>query len=152
MLGNTHEVMLWAWMLWVSYALGTRTLLCFGHGHRMLLEHERYYVFGMDAVATVCSWNTSVILFWAWMPWSLYAPGMRTLFCFEHGYSADRTLLKRERYQSYVPESIRLVLLKHEHSCMRNHRNVFNRMASYRRHFHKYDSISSLASAPLRAS
>ena len=150
----------------------TRALFCFGHGcsgyrmplqherinalspgcyaYFMPLEHERNYVLGMDTLVT----------------------GTRTLFCFGHGcrghcmllecerysvLSMDTlqtvyTLLKRERYQSYVLESIRLVLLKHEHSCMRNHRNVFNRMASYRRHFHKYDSISSLASAPLRAS
>ena len=36
-----------------SYALGTRTLIWFGHGcsgDRMLLEHERYCGLGMDAV------------------------------------------------------------------------------------------------------
>ena len=53
----------------------------------MLLEHERYYglgmdalvtvcswnanfvmfFLGMDAVVTVCSWNTNVIMVWAWM-------------------------------------------------------------------------------------
>ena len=62
--------MVWAWMLWLSYALGTRTELCFGHGcsaERMLLEHERYYVFGMDALVSACSWNTNGIMFWAWM-------------------------------------------------------------------------------------
>ena len=29
----------------------------------MLLEHERYHGLGMDALATVCSWNTNVIVF-----------------------------------------------------------------------------------------
>ena len=28
----------------------------------MLLEHERDYDFGMDALATVCSWNTNGIM------------------------------------------------------------------------------------------
>ena len=48
--------------LWV----GTRTLLWFGHGcseTRMLLEHG----LGMDALVIVCSWNTNVIMVWAWM-------------------------------------------------------------------------------------
>ena len=54
---------------WRSH-LGTRTLLGFGHGcscDRMLLEHERYYGLGMDALRPVCSWNTNVIMVWAWM-------------------------------------------------------------------------------------
>ena len=55
---NMNGIMLWAWMLWSPYALGTRTELCFGHGcsgHRLLLEHERNYALGMDALVTVCS-------------------------------------------------------------------------------------------------
>ena len=32
----------------------------------MLLENDRYYV-GMDALVTVCSWNTGVIMLLAWM-------------------------------------------------------------------------------------
>ena len=45
--------MLWSpyvLMLWSPYALGTRALLWFGHecsGHRVLLELERYYGFGI---------------------------------------------------------------------------------------------------------
>ena len=73
---NTNGIMLWAWMLWSPYALGTRTELWFGHGcsgHRMLLEHERNYGLGMDALVTVCSWNTNGIMVWAWMLWSPYA-------------------------------------------------------------------------------
>ena len=33
--------------------------------HRMLLEHERYSGLGMDALVTVRSWNTNVIMVWA---------------------------------------------------------------------------------------
>ena len=33
----------------------------------MLLEHERYYRLGMDALVTVRSWNTTVIMVWACM-------------------------------------------------------------------------------------
>ena len=35
--------------------------------HRMLMEHERQYDFGMDALVTVCSWNTNGIRILAWM-------------------------------------------------------------------------------------
>ena len=97
---NTNEIMLWAWMLWSPYALGTRTRLWFGHGcsgHRMLLEHERDYALGMDALVTVCSWNTNEIMLWAWMLWSPYALGTRTSLCFGHGCSGHRMLLEHER-------------------------------------------------------
>ena len=43
---NTNGIMVWAWMLWSAYALGTRTGLWFGHGcsgQRMLWKHERRY-------------------------------------------------------------------------------------------------------------
>ena len=77
-----HErIMVWAWMLWSPSALGTRTELWFGHGcsgHRLLLEHERNYGLGMDALVTVCSWNTNGIMVWAWMLWSPSAFGTRT--------------------------------------------------------------------------
>ena len=78
---NTNGIMVWARMLWLAYALGTRTELWFGHGcsgHRMLLEHERNYDLGTDALVTVCSWNTNGIMIWAWMLWSPYALGTRT--------------------------------------------------------------------------
>ena len=67
---NTNGIMVWAWMLWSSTALETRTELWFGHGcsgGRMLLEHERNYGLGMDALVAVCSWNTNGIMVWAWM-------------------------------------------------------------------------------------
>ena len=68
---NTNGILVWAWMLWKPYALGTRTELWFGHGcssDRMLLEHERNYGSGTDALVTACSWNTNGIMVWAWMP------------------------------------------------------------------------------------
>ena len=81
---NTKRNMVWACMLWRPHAFGTRTALWFGHGcsgHRMLLEHERNYGLGMDALVTVCSWNTNGSIVWAWVLWSLYALGLRTLVC-----------------------------------------------------------------------
>ena len=161
----------WAWMLWPPYAFGTRTLLWFGmdalvtvslwnthvnmvgHGcsrHRMLLEHGRYYGLGMDALVTICLWHTHVnmdalvtVCFWnvmvghgcsdhlmlweheryygwAWMLWSLYAFGTRTLLWFGmddlvtvcfwnthvnvvgHGCSRHRMLLEHECYYGWA--------------------------------------------------
>ena len=97
---NMNGYMLWAWMLWSPYALGTRTDICFGHAcsdHRMPLEHERIYALGMDALVTVCSWNTNGYMLWAWMLCSPYAPGTRTDICFGHGCSDHRMLLEHER-------------------------------------------------------
>ena len=97
---NTNGIMVWAWMLWSPYAFGTRTELWFGHGcsgHRMLLEHERNYGLGMDALVTVCFWNTNGIMVWAWMLWSPYALGTRTELWFGHGCSGHRMLLEHER-------------------------------------------------------
>ena len=78
---NTSGSMIWAWMLWSPYALGTRTELGFGHGcsgQRMLWEHERDYG-------------------WAWMLWSPYALGTRTDLWFGHGCSGQRMLWEHER-------------------------------------------------------
>ena len=86
-------------VLWSPYALGTPTEVCFGHGcsgHSMLLEHERNYVLGMDALVTVCSWNTNGIMLWAWMLWSPYALGTQTEVCIGHGCSGHRMLLYHE--------------------------------------------------------
>ena len=99
--GNTNVIMVWAWMLWQPYALGTRTLSWFGHGcsgNRMLLEHERYHGLGMGASPTVCSGNTNVIMVSAWMLWQPYALGTRTLSWFGHGCSGNRMLSEHERY------------------------------------------------------
>ena len=88
--GNTNEIMVWAWMLWSAYALGTRTRLWFGHGNsfrRMLWEHERAYGLGMDALVIVGSG-----MVWAWMLWSSYALGTRTSLWFGHGCSGHRRL------------------------------------------------------------
>ena len=113
---NTNVIMLWAWMLCQPYALGTRTLSCFGHGcsaNRMLLEHERYHALGMGAVPTVCSRNTNVIMLWAWMLCQPYALGTRTLSCFGHGCSANRRLLEHERYHALAMGAVPTV-------CSRN--------------------------------
>ena len=69
---NTNIIMVWAWTLWYSYALGTRTFLWFGHGclgDRLLQEHERYYGLGMDAFVIVYSSNTNIIMVSSWMLW-----------------------------------------------------------------------------------
>ena len=115
---NTNEIMLGAWMLWSPYALGTRTRLCFGHGcsgHRMLLEHERDYAWGMDALVTVCSWNTNEIMLWAWMLWSPYVFGTRTRLCFGHGCSGHRMFLEHERdYALGMDALVTVCFFEHE--------------------------------------
>ena len=58
------------------HSLKTRSGLWFGHGcsgQRMLLEHEGNYGLGMDALVSVCSWNTKGIMVWAWMLWSAHS-------------------------------------------------------------------------------
>ena len=73
--------MIWAWMLWLAYALRTRTELWFGHGcsgERMLFEPARNYDLGVDVLISVCSWNPHGIMAWAWMLWLAYALGTRT--------------------------------------------------------------------------
>ena len=95
--------MFWAWMLLFSHALGTRTLLCFGHGcfgYRMLLEHERNSALGMDAVVTVCSWNTNVIMLRAWMLWlsSVLGAPMDALVIVRSWNVVSVMLLKVEPY------------------------------------------------------
>ena len=62
----------------------------------MLLEHERNYDLGMDALVTVCSWNTNRIMVWAWMLWSRYALGTRTGLWFGHGCSGQRMLFEHD--------------------------------------------------------
>ena len=100
---NTNVIMVWAWAQWQPYARGTRTLSWFGpgrSGNRMLSEHERYHGLGMGAVATVCSWNTNVIMVWAWAQWQQYALGTRTLSCFGQTCSGNRMLVEHERYHA----------------------------------------------------
>ena len=91
-------------MLWSSYAHGARTLSWLGHGccgHRMLSEHERSYGLGTDALVIVCSRSTNVIMAWAWMLWSSYALGARTLLWSGHGCSGHRMLSEHERYYGH---------------------------------------------------
>ena len=97
---NTNGSMICAWVLWSEYALGTRTELWFGHGcsgQRVLLEHERNYGLGMDALVSVCSRNTNGSMICAWVLWSEYALGTRTELWFGHGCSGQRMLLEHER-------------------------------------------------------
>ena len=61
-----------------NYDLGMDALVTVCSGQRMLVEHERNYDLGMDALVTVCSWNTIGIMIWAWMLWSPCALGTRT--------------------------------------------------------------------------
>ena len=106
---NPNGIMVLAWMLWSAYALGTRTELWFGHGcsgHRMLLEPEWNYGFGMDALVSVCSWNTNGIMVWAWMLWSAYALGTRTELWFGHGCSGQRMLLEHERNYGFGVDAL----------------------------------------------
>ena len=87
-------------MLWSPYALGTRKEIWFGHGcsgDRLLLEHERNYGLGIDALVMVCSWNTNGIMVGAWMLWSWYALGTRTELWFGHGCSGHGMLLEHKR-------------------------------------------------------
>ena len=63
----------------------------------MLLEHERKYGLGLDALVTAGAWNTNGIMVWAWMLWSPYALGTRTELWFGHGCSGHRRLMEHER-------------------------------------------------------
>ena len=105
--------MVWAWMLWCPYALGTRTELRFGHtcsGRRMFLENERNdgsgmhalamecswkqernYCSGTDALVIACSWNSNGIMVRAWMLWS---PCVQREEC--SGYSQASTSEKED--------------------------------------------------------
>ena len=88
------------------------TLSWFGHGcsgNRVLGEHERYHGLGMDALATVCSGNTNVIMVWAWAQWQPYALGTRTLSWFGHGCSGNRMLLEQERYHGLGTDAVAAV-------------------------------------------
>ena len=98
----------------VSALIETRTEIWFGHGcsgQRMRFEQKgiMHYGLGMDALVSVCSWNTTGIKVWAWMLWSAhsskhernYGLGMdalvsalietRTEMWFGHGCSGLRT-------------------------------------------------------------
>ena len=117
---TTNVIMVWARMHWSPCARGPRTLLWFGHGctgHRVFVDHERYYGLSMDAPVTVCSWTTNVIMVWARMHWSpcargprtsllvwarMHGPpcarGPRTLLWFGHGCTGHRVFVHHERY------------------------------------------------------
>ena len=134
---NTNVLMVWEWMQLLSHALGTRTLLWFGHGcaivcsrntnviiwfghgctcYLMLSEHERYYGLGMVALFLVCVRNTNVIVVWAWvhyLSYVLYALETRTLLWFGHGCTCYLMLSEHERYYGLGMVALFLV-------CFRN--------------------------------
>ena len=60
----------------------------------------------MDALAGVCSWNTNVILVWAWMLWCAYALATQTLLWFGHGCSGKRMLLQHKRYDGFGMDAV----------------------------------------------
>ena len=62
----------------------------------MLLEHERNYGLGMDALVAVCSWNTDGIMVWACILWSPYALETPKGLWFGHGCSGRHMLLKHK--------------------------------------------------------
>ena len=77
-------------------ALGTRTLLWFGHElscERMLLEHERSYGLGMHSLVIVGTWNTNVIMDSLVTVCTWNTNGI----WFGHGFSGDRRHLEHER-------------------------------------------------------
>ena len=87
---NANVIMVWEWMHLLSHALGTRTLLWFGHGRTIFGMLSEHYVLGMVALFLVCFRNTNVIMVWAWLHYLsyallLYALGTRTLLWFGHG-------------------------------------------------------------------
>ena len=104
---NTSRIMVWAWMLWLSYALGTRTLLWFGHkcsGYRKRWEHERYYGLGLDALVRTHLEHERYVR--ACMLRLSYALGTRTLLWFGHGCSGYLMLLEHERYDGLGMDAV----------------------------------------------
>ena len=99
--GNTNVIMVWAWMLWLSDVLRTRTLLWSGHGcsgYRMHSEHEHCHGLGMDALLSLCTGNTNVIMVWVCMLRLSDALRARTFLWFGHGCSGYRMHSEHERY------------------------------------------------------
>ena len=75
----------------------------------MLLEHERNYGFGMDALVTVCCSNTNGIMVLAWMLWLAYAARTRTELWFWHGCSGYRMLLEHERNSGFGMDALVII-------------------------------------------
>ena len=92
--------MVWAWMLWLSFALGTRALPGFGNG-----------------CAIVCSRNTNVTMVWAWSHYFWHAFGTRTFLWF----GARWLVCSRNHpchYLSYALYALRThTLLRFGHGC-----------------------------------
>ena len=60
----------------------------------------------MDALVSVCCWNTSGIMVSAWMLWSAYALGTRTELWFWHGCSGQRMLFEHERNYGFGMDAL----------------------------------------------
>ena len=122
---NMNGIMVWAWMLWSPSALGTRTEFWFGHGcsgHRKLLEHERKYGWGMDALVIECSWNKNGVTVWARMLWSSSALGTRRELWFGHGCSGRHVLNARSaqrilRFQLQSPSFLDVLTIRLPRLC-----------------------------------
>ena len=78
----------------------------------MLLEHERNYGSGMDALVSVCSWNTNGIRVRQWMLWSAYTLGTQTEMWFRHECSAQRMLLEHERNYGSGMDALVIAVIK----------------------------------------
>ena len=112
---TTNVIMVWAWMHWSPCVRRPRMLLWFGHGctgHRVFVDHERYYGLSMDALVTVCTWTTNVIMVWAWMHWLPCARGPRKLLWFGQGCTGHRVLVDHECYYGLGMDA--LVTVYHE--------------------------------------
>ena len=76
----------------------------------MLLEHG----LGMDALVSVCPWNTNVILVWARMIDRCKNPGVLQISILQahwHGCSGERMLLEHERYYGLGMDALRAYAL-----------------------------------------
>ena len=110
--------------------LGNLQLLPHFSGQRMLLEHEgimalasmlweshslkdeRNCGFSMDALVSVCSWNTNGFMVLAWLLWSANALGPRTELWFWHGCSGQRMLMEHERNYGFGMDALGIALVK----------------------------------------
>ena len=70
----------------------------------MLLEHERYYVLGMNALVSACSWNTNRSMVWARMLCLSHAHGTRTEVWFGHGCSGYRAQSRIEKRNAWYTQ------------------------------------------------
>ena len=95
-------------------ALGTRTLLWFGHecsGYCMLWEHEQHYGLGMDAVVIGCTRNTNVSI-----PLLPHIPPTQSSETSQNRVRKSPRLLKHERYHGLGKDALVIRCSRIEHS------------------------------------